>query len=131
MSFQLQSSPEGIAIPINDLDKEASEFWKVDFDSKHYAHPFVAYCAPSENHYTNNWFDTIGWAIHHPEMYTKGWNDVRCTLWIIQAKSLYANLYSTEAFNKDLENIRKFLQPYYELIAHWESKGYKPVRIPE
>lgn len=124
MSFQIHS-PEGRVIPIDELDKEACELWKVEYHPACYAHPQL------DNYYTNNWFDSIGWAIHHPEMYTKGWNDVRCTLWIIQAKSLYANLYSTEAFNKDLENIRKFLQPYYELIAHWESKGYKPVRIPE
>lgn len=121
MSFQIHN-PEGKAIDINELDKEAAAFWSKEPHGKWYASP---------DHEGVNWFDTIGWAIHKPENYTKGWDDIRCTLWAIQSKSLYDSLYLTEKFDAELESIRKYLKPYYELIYHWESKGYKPVTIKD
>lgn len=124
MSFQIHS-PEGIEISLNALDLEACEFWKVEYDEKQYAHPNI------ENYYTTNWFDAIGWAIHHPGDYTKGWDDVKCTLWTIQARPLYKELWDEEALLEEIRAIRVYLAPYYELIDHWETKGYKPITIKD
>jgi len=124
MSFQIHDL-KGRAIPIIELEREVCEFWNVKEDARYYAHPDML------SHYTNSWFDTIGWAIRYPENYIKGWNDVRCTLWTIQAKSLYEHLYDNENMQTHIERIQVFLKPYYDLIDHWESKGYIPVKIDD
>lgn len=125
MSFQIHN-PQGIAIDLKELDKEACEFWKVEHNEILYAHP------PLKEYWTNSWFDSIGWAIHHPEGYTSKkespWNDVKCTLWTIQARAMYKNLYSEE-FLTELNTTKIFLKPYFDLIDHWESKGYIPIKI--
>lgn len=122
MSFEIHNSL-GEAITLEQLDREAAEFWKVKVDARYHAHPDL------KTHYTNSWFDTIGWVISHPEKYTKGWNDVRCTLWTVQAKGLYKLLDNQEKMTEEIEGIRIFLEPYFELIDHWESKGYVPKHI--
>lgn len=128
MSFEIHN-PQGKAIGMYELDKEACEFWKVKSNPVHYAHP------PLDKHYTNDWFSSIGWAIHHPEGYVSKdespWNDVKCTLWTIQARGLYKSLYHEDplVMKAEIEAIEVFLKPYFDLINHWQSKGYIPIKI--
>lgn len=119
MSFQILN-PQGEAISLEELDKEAAAFWNTDRNPGSYAHP------DTPNHYTNSWYDAIGWAIYNPEKYAEGWNDVKCTIWVIQARYLYNKLHDPIQITREIKDIHIFLKPYYELIDHWESKGYIP-----
>lgn len=121
MSFQILNS-EDQPITLYELDKEAAEFWDVKMHDKYYAIPKQS---------PTTWFDSIGFAIHHPEKYTKGWNDIKCTLWTIQSRSLYDVLMTRSVMNIKVHNIREYLTPYYKLIDYWEAKGYKPKQIEE
>lgn len=131
MSFQIHDA-SGKAVDIKQLDKEAAEFWGVEVHPKNYAQP------ASDSYYTSNWFDSIGYYIHSPDSnYTKGWGNIKCSLWSIQARDLFRILYETqdiaanEHLHTRLHSIKTFLQPYFQLIDHWESKGYIPVRVKE
>lgn len=128
MSFQILNK-EGVAVPIKQLDVEAAKFWGKEVDLKWYADP-----SPKDTDVfkrKTNWFDTIGYIIHNPEVeYTKGWDNVKCSLWVLHTQNLY---------NKSLEVIKdmaeylmqEHLKPYYDLIDHWEAKGYQPKQIKE
>lgn len=122
MSFEIHSS-SGKVIHPKDLDQEACDLWLIAIDSRHYAHP------PLENHWTNSWYANIGWAIENPYDAEKGWEDVKSVLWTIQARSLYKVLYKAKEREEELAEIGIFLEPYFDLIDHWQSKGYIPVKI--
>src|SRR4051812_38520421 len=110
MSFQIRNA-QGEAIPINILDKEAAKFWGKALDPKKYAYPHLRA--------DSNWFDILGWAIYCPERYTEGWDDVKCTLWVIQSKDLYKYIINNigEILVRSTE-IRDFLKPYFDLVDH-------------
>jgi hypothetical protein len=122
MSFEIHT-PEGRVIPLKELDKEASEFWKVplDPDPKFYAHPDLP------TFYTNSWYESIGWSIGNPEKHT-GWEAVKYKLWQMQIEHMYKHLFDVN-FHAQIEQVKTFLKPYFELIDHWESKGYIPIKI--
>jgi len=124
MSFEIHDH-EGNAIHLVQLDVEASQFWDVEVHNNAYVHP------PLDKYYTNSWFDSIGFAISSPEGYASKehpWDDVKCTLWTIQARAMYKLLYKEE-FITELNTTRIFLKPYFDLIDHWQSKGYIPIKI--
>src|SRR5215831_12767588 len=110
MAFQI-NNPEGKPILLSDLDKEACELWGVTLNITHYAHPNMP-C------YTNSWYDSIGWVIDNPEDYTGGWEGVKRSLWVIQAKRLYDYLDKLEEIIPAIEEIKEFHKPYYDLIDH-------------
>lgn len=123
MSFQILDS-NGEAITLSILDEQAAVFWGKDVHPKHYA-------TPNKDMVLGNWFDTIGHMIHSPEdkHYTSGWNNVKCSLWTCMIKGEY-NKSITDLFVV-IPEIKASLKPYYELIDHWESKGYTPKQVNE
>ncbi len=123
MSFQILDSNNN-AIPIKDLDAEACLLWNKDTHPKWYAYPEIEpteYPTPEYKSRwafissTTNWFDKIGWLIHDG---MESWDDIRNYL-----------LDPFKEFPK--EEIEQYLPVYgyINLINHWESKGYKPVRV--
>lgn len=123
MSFQILDS-NGEAFSMRDLDIEAATFWGKDVHPKHYA-------TPHKDMVLGNWFDTIGHMIHSPEdkLYTRGWANVKCSLWTCSIKSEYNT--SEEDLLKLIPVIKESLKPYYDLIDHWDSKGYTPKQVNE
>lgn len=129
MGFQIHDS-KGEPVGMRTLDQEACDFWNVTIHKKWYATPY-----PAENEndikqvslaMSTNWFDVIGWKIHYEKLTT--WKQVIDSL---------RNLYITECreeIGKGLEGVKYMLnhiQPFVNLIRHWERKGYTPVPIPE
>lgn len=130
MGFQILDK-EGKALEINQLDREACELWKVDYDEKYYAYPEI----PFENkdnlegieltkakfkHKLNqpiNWFDSIGWEIHQ---YGKS---------LEQIKKDYIGKYrSFELTIDEIMTIKPFCD-YINLLDLWIQKGYKAKQI--
>ena len=156
MSFQIHNE-EGQAIGINELDKEAAEFWGKKVADRSYAHPTPepewdkisdsTERFKAEMNYARavvgNWFDTIGYQIHSPSTnWTSGWDNVKAGLWVIQSTDYYKCLFDTKTYQDDtgkehteldirLAVTKSYLKPYYDLIDHWAAKGYKPVQINE
>ena len=127
MSFQILNKLEE-PVSMKELDAEACELWNKKSDPKWYANP-----SPEETSVfkqASNWFDSIGYNIHNPEVtYTSGWNNVKCSLWTLHIQGLYDKPIEEVMIN--IEVVKEYLKPYYDLINYWESKGYTPVRIKE
>jgi hypothetical protein len=133
--FQIHNSL-GESIPINKLDEQAAAFWDKPVHPKRYATPYKP--EPGEdtksvqsivNSQRGNWFDTIGWNIASPKVeYTDGWDNVKESMFSVcmigDAKHLF-----TDHMNAVIGGARLYLKPYFDLIDHWESMGYKPVQI--
>lgn len=129
MSFQILDKDNN-PISINELDRQAAEFWNKEVKKECYAFPqikpkkFESYKeAFSFWSSVTNWYDNIGWYIH--EGYTN-WKD------------LYNKL--LEPYKEGLENgdytIEEILNypgigGYLNLIKYWESKGYTPKQIKD
>ncbi len=99
MKFQILNK-EDKAISINELDKEAAEFWGQEVDPEHYASPYKKVeftnpnnlepcseqyirakilhdCKETERTISTNWYDIIGFRIACPlSNWTSGWNNV-------------------------------------------------------
>lgn len=126
MSFKILNK-DGEALTIKQLDAEAAEFWNKTVDPKWYANPSPE--GTSVFKQRGNWFDTIGYQIHSPGDYTSGWDNVKCSLWTIQVQGLYDK--PVDELPEQIAFIKEYLKPYYDLINHWESKGYQPKQIKE
>lgn len=156
-SFQIHNS-EGVAIPIRTLDEEAAALWGKEVDPKWYANPTPPFVNSSNlegralalakvKHDIGqwvNWYDAIGFKIAHPESkWASGWNNVKSSMWVVQVSDYYDDLFKEDiivdaATGKSYTLIeigiaatKQYLKPYYDLINHWEAKGYKPVQIKE
>lgn len=120
MAFQIRNSL-GEPISLHQLDIEASEFWGKPISTKKYAQPYTS---------STDWFDSIGWAISNPvTLWKPGWENIKNSLWLIQANGLYKELYSFSNLCTSLEITQAFLKPYFDLIDYWESKGYTPHQV--
>lgn len=140
--FQILNS-NGVSISINELDKEACEFWGVKLHPKHYASP--------ENERIN-WYDSIGWNISITEKPT--WRKVIKSLvydsffdgLVVEDKESKQNHFAkflVTGQNEEGENIlhlqddteiqiyitMQVHQKYIDLINHWTSKGYQPKQM--
>lgn len=145
------------AITINELDKEAAEFWGREFDKRMFASPKPhGYEEMTEIQKIQstlaNWYDTIGWNIAHQGNYTSGWNNVINSM--MSERIGHAVLGDSFAipemqhyeipnsdgtsknvmhFNDDMEVelywTLQYYKPYLELIRHWEAKGYTPKKV--
>lgn len=138
MGFQIQTEAK-VPIAINDLDREAAEFWGNEVHPKQYATPEkitedMDWRRKLMAEMRGNWFDIIGYAINSPlSRYTNGWGNVKCTLWTIQAQGWY-DLIGTdeiEGLQARIKSVKAYLKPYFDLIDHWASKGYIPAQIPD
>ncbi len=121
-SFQILDK-EGIAININDLDREAAEFWG----------------KPVYSPYGSNWFDLIGYNIANQGNYTSGWDNVVVSMQNANLQALLINtknkekieIIDNESIMDRIENIKAYYQPFIDLINYWISKGYQPKQIKE
>lgn len=123
MGFQIRNK-DGEALAINVLDQEACDFWEQPVDKEMYACPKGGY---------GNWFDTIGYKIHNPidPNYTKGWNSVKHELILLHCGSMYKHIGNLEQLKTKIEVINDYLLPYFQLIDHWEAKGYTPHKVQD
>lgn len=128
MAFEIHDS-SGQAVSLNELDKQAAEFWGKEISVKHYA-------SPSDNH--QNWFDGIGYIVHSPHI--KGeitsWKEYKRNVWsmlteggFIGDKYLYGFDMTDEQIAAKVKSTRNYLKPYFDLVDLWESKGYKPKQV--
>lgn len=107
------------------LDELAAAYWNQIIDSKKYAQP--------ENAKLGNWYDSIGWAIANQyrifEYGLNNWNAVKQYMFdcrtgpIITMSPEEAGVYCCE--------IMINCKPYFDLIDHWKSLGYKPKQIKD
>lgn len=154
-SFQIHNS-NGEPIDIHELDKEAAEFWNKPVHNKQYAFPIPEpnyegmtdkekmkaefdYCCKQ----SGNWYDTVGYQIANPKVsWTNGWDNIKACLWAVQSVDLYKDLFDIRRYKDEygvyhthtdilIAVIKSYLEPYYNLIDHWASKGYIPVQIKE
>ena len=126
MSFKILNS-ENQPVPINELDREAAEFWGQPIKDREYATPKLE--EEISFYFVPNWFDKIGHAIHRPEKYTKGWDDVKCTM---MASALGGIALKTPEQAKEYLGVCfDVLKPYFDLVDHWASKGYTPLTVDE
>lgn len=136
MSFQiLNADNQPIAIKV--LDQEIAAFWKVEVHEKYYANPLGKLSDDDDiklmsKKMSANWFDTIGYAIHSPQSnWTDGWDNVKNSLWIIQANGYYKYLLDLETMAEVIKYVSEYLRPYFEVIDHLTSKGYQPKQVIE
>lgn len=166
MAFRILDQ-NGEGIKINDLDKEAAEFWGKEVNDS-YMTPRKILPIPvdaSEEDKTKlqrinltretsgNWFDVIGYQISDPILnrnyHGTDWKKVKANLCAAVFDSSYSvitpDMGDEDKFDelskndneakefKTLENRLMgnayYLAPYLALIDHWDSKGYKPVKI--
>lgn len=132
MSFLIKS-PDGEAITLNNLDKEAHEFWAIgrEFSNKNYSSP-VSLMNPltirdkldyQAKVMAYNWFDTIGRAIH--ESKSNEWEKVEEVLLAPWLKKYEPDeIMESPEFE---DTIRALLR----LINHWREKGYKPQYVED
>lgn len=123
MGFQIVNK-DNQAIAINELDNEACLFWQFECDAKWYASPKDQW---------GNWFDMIGYKIHNPidPNYTTGWDNVKHNMLLVSVGSFYKYVGNEEEMNKNMAGVHAYLKPYFELIDHWQSKGYQPKRTQD
>ncbi len=106
-------------VPINELDKQAAEFWDVELRSRSYACPTIN---------NTNWYDSIGWKIANPGRYATGWTQVKMDLLRLHLEDVaYALVSHTKPLS--YEEILNSWKPYFDLIDHWASLGYQPKQI--
>lgn len=138
-SFQILDK-ENNPISINQLDKEAAEFWDVEIQSKSYACPPNDFPEGTSEFYSNpNWYDTIGWQIAYQGNYTSGWNNVATAMFNCNLEGFMINhknkeqveILNNETLYAKLQATIKFYEPYIALINHWQSLGYTPKQIKD
>lgn len=116
MAFQILDANKQ-PVSIDELDKQAAEFWNKEFHPRHYAEP--------KN--SMNWFDAIGWMISNPRTSNStGWNNVRKSLWVLHVEDLPEIGHSLQI---QFMSAYLYLLPYFSLITYWESMGYEPKNV--
>lgn len=112
MEFQILDSNKN-AITIGNLDREAADFFGVEFDDKLYACP--------KGKRGLDWFNWIGYSIaRQPKKGNREWREI-----IGDMTSTCAICKDKDEFFKDFENLRELI----ELCFHWKAKGYIPVSL--
>lgn len=121
MSFRIDG-PDGIAIPLLTLDKQAADFWSTKVDRKYYASPKKGI----------NWFDSIGYNIHYNKAQQTARFDGKITWEMVKESMMHVhvNLLAEDVCEK-IKSTRIYLLPYFRLIDHWDRLGYIPIKIKE
>lgn len=141
MSFQILDS-NNVPVVINALDIEAAEFWNKPVDKKQYANPRPLTGNEFDDAMacSTNWFDMIGYNIHKPEIegYGDSWIAVKMSMFQVCFNYDLYDYFGTQKDHKTVEAVEKRIQlilnrhkPYFDLIDHWQSKGYKPKQIKD
>lgn len=151
MGFQILDKNKK-AVPINEIDRIASEFWNVDYDNKLYASPVRMTYAQYVESYgeqfnenginitkfrykgsqtMNNWFDTIGFNIHKlGQLETITWNHVIAGMldtFDVELEKLNTPSYKVDAkYSLNITEAADYYKPYFELIQKLRKDGYIP-----
>jgi len=131
--FQIIDTKTGEAVRINELDRQAAEFWGVKLNKRSYAQP-------KDYGYGSNWFDIIGFGISQMD-YSHSWNGVVSYLFedignmFLDYSTGYndrpVKVYDTQEVVEKIQIAIDFFKPYVDLINHWQAKGYQPKQIKE
>lgn len=131
MGFEILNT-EKQPILINELDKDAATLWNKEVDARHYAHPKPTTGDEVQDamYLSMNWFDYVGYNIHaNQAAYTKNYKQMT---WDMVKESLLLTQFNVvKGTAQQLENMRMYLKPYFDLIDLWESKGYTPKRVED
>ena len=101
----------GSALSMEELNKEAAEFFGVPYKEEEYAKPRGK---------SLNWCCAIGYSMTNlPHKGLLHWNDL--VKQIIQMSVFYTNSF------EELITFIQTYRPYIELCYYWKSKGYTPV----
>lgn len=104
--FQIRTS-ENCPLTLGQIDKIASEFWKVTVNNDTYCKPFPNYM---------DWFNTIGGTINN---FPHG---------VVEWREIIGHLCGTAAIGEtDIENFYAALayyKPYIELCFHFSKLGF-------
>ena len=120
MGFQIKNK-QGIAIPLNTLDKEIAELFGVKCDTKEY----ISYPSRTDQMPRSNWFDTLGWFIHN-----HGFNMFDLRTYIL---GTIFNAYegvnhgSVLDLKIDLEKVNACIEVtkhQLQILDMWKEKGY-------
>jgi hypothetical protein len=128
MEFQVLDKT-GNAIAINELDRQAAEFWGVEVHKKRYA------CPKGYGERMTNWFDIVGFAITQQGNYTRGWKNVALYLLeslserIIDFDKKGIKFIEMDSYTKKVESILEFYKPFFELMTYWDECGYTPKKL--
>ena len=128
--FQILNA-EGVAIPINKIDREVAEFWGNKCLDNEYAKPLSRDKFPEgikgslEYYQQTNWFDKIGWLIKD-EWCT--WKSLKGDIIACQ-KDLIAESLFNDDFMELVKLFRELYKPWFDLIDHFKSKGYTPKQV--
>lgn len=129
MSFQIINQA-GEPLTMHQLDEEAATFWGKPVEKKSYA-------SPGAMSQKTNWFDAIGYNIHNPEVtgWGQDWKAVKMSMTQVHFNFALSDYFSadhsTEALKKRLDGALAYNKDYFDLIDHWDAKGYKPKRIED
>lgn len=95
---------------------------------------------------TFNWFDVIGWNIANQGNYTYGWQNVVYTMVTQTLGECLVRLNKDEpiklaefvgdteihlesSWEEKLYATLNYYKPFVDLINHWMTKGYMPVKV--
>jgi len=129
MGFSIVNKEQQKTLTMGELDAEAAAFWNTTVHPKYYAAPNGQRLA--------NWFDVIGYNIHSNE--TKGWGDgwksVKMSMLLVSFNHSLYNYFDGKLertkMHEELDGSFEYYKPYFDLIDHWESKGYIPVKVTD
>lgn len=123
MSFQILDSEKN-AIKLRDLDAEVGLLWNKPIDPKYYCTPFEKRGDGVDAIFSEgvNWFDSLGWNIHFHKV--NSWSEARDTYYASAGKLAKGN-------GEKYQIYCQIYKPYFQLIDHWESKGYTPHFVME
>lgn len=119
-AFQICSA-NGSPIALNTLDEEAANFWQVPLKDREFVSPAQS---------IGSWYDVIGFAIAYPSSrFTKGFKNAKCTIYNTMLSGL--PLEDNDKQVLTLQKIQKITKTYFDLIDHWEQKGYTTKKVNE
>lgn len=125
-AFQILNK-DGIAIPINELDKEICELWGVPIHPKRYAmeNPREYYPEGNKGNYDYvsqaNWFDTIGYMIASEN---KTFEDI-----IEYYRDVFKEFIGLKDENGELITLETIIPKRMLLLTTWITKGYQPKQV--
>lgn len=128
--------PNGEKVPIGTLNAEAANLWGIGIERDKYKYVFPKERGINPQGYNeeNSWYAIIGNGITHPKLCTpepmqQTWDNVKETLFNEQTNMGEIWDEKFGVLKAEILSALDYLEPYFELIDLWYSKGYIPVRV--
>lgn len=134
MPFEIRDQ-DGKKISEEQLNKEVAEFWHSDIVQYKEFQNEDAYATVfpynQSDRVVGNWHQIVADAIERPCLITKvfqqTWDQVRLS--VLNDAMSERDPANREQFVTSIVDTLGFLRHHLDLIDHWKSKGYIPVRI--